>query len=127
VFKRGRSFFVQNTGKGRKIQIEFVSANPTGPLHLGHGRGAALGAALTNILREAGYNVSTEYYINDAGKQVELLGLSVYVALQKLFGKEMELPEECYKGEYINELAKEIYDLYKNDLKDKSFDEAGDL
>ncbi|WP_028844691.1 arginine--tRNA ligase [Thermodesulfovibrio thiophilus] len=125
--KEEEAFFVQNTGKGRKIQIEFVSANPTGPLHLGHGRGAALGAALANILREAGYNVSTEYYINDAGKQVELLGLSVYVALQKLFGKEMELPEECYKGEYINELAKEIYDLYKNDLKDKSFDEAGDL
>lgn len=127
LLKLGELFFIQNTGNGKKIQIEFVSANPTGPLHLGHGRGAALGAALANILKEAGYNVSTEYYINDAGKQVEILGLSVYMALQNLFGKNLEMPEECYKGDYINEIAKEIYELYGNSLQDKDFEEIGDF
>lgn len=127
LLKKGESFFIQDIGKRKKIQIEFVSANPTGPLHLGHGRGAALGMALTNILKEAGYSVSTEYYINDAGKQIELLGLSVYTALQKLFGKEFEFPDECYKGEYINELAKEIFENYKDKIKWKSFDEVGDF
>jgi arginyl-tRNA synthetase len=125
LLKKGESFFFRNIGDGKKIQIEFVSANPTGPLHLGHGRGAAVGSALANILTEAGYNVSTEYYINDAGKQVELLGLSVYIALQRLFGKEIQMPDECYKGEYIFELAKEVYELYSNDLKDRSFEEIG--
>lgn len=127
LLNEGEKFLIQNIGKGKKIQIEFVSANPTGPLHLGHGRGAALGAALSNILKEAGYNVSTEYYINDAGKQVELLGLSVYIALQKFFGKELPMPEDCYKGEYIHEIAKEIYESYGDSLKDKSFDEIGDF
>jgi len=127
LLKLGELFFTQNIGNGKKIQIEFVSANPTGPLHLGHGRGAALGAALANILKEAGYNVFTEYYINDAGKQVEILGLSVYIALQNLFGKNLEMPEECYKGEYINEIAKELYDLYGNSLQNKEFDEIADF
>jgi len=127
LLKLGELFFTQNIGNGKKIQIEFVSANPTGPLHLGHGRGAALGAALANILKEAGYSVSTEYYINDAGKQVEILGLSVYIALQNLFGKHLEMPEECYKGDYINEIAKELYDLYGDRLKDKEFDEIADF
>ncbi|MDI6864277.1 arginine--tRNA ligase [Thermodesulfovibrio yellowstonii] len=127
LLKLGELFFTQNIGNGKKIQIEFVSANPTGPLHLGHGRGAALGAALANILKEAGYNVFTEYYINDAGKQVEILGLSVYIALQNLFGKNLKMPEECYKGEYINEIAKELYDLYGNSLQNKEFDEIADF
>jgi len=125
LLNKGNEFFTQNIGKGKKIQIEFVSANPTGPLHLGHGRGAAVGQALANILKEAGFDVSTEYYINDAGRQVELLGLSVYIALQKIFGKDMPIPEDCYKGEYINELAKEIYESYGEHLKEKSFDEVG--
>jgi arginyl-tRNA synthetase len=125
LLNKGNEFFAQNIGKGKKIQIEFVSANPTGPLHLGHGRGAAVGQALANILKEAGFDVSTEYYINDAGRQVELLGLSVYIALQKIFGKDMPIPEDCYKGEYINELAKEIYESYGKHLKEKSFDEVG--
>ena len=125
LLNKGNEFFTQNIGKGKKIQIEFVRANPTGPLHLGHGRGAAVGQALANILKEAGFDVSTEYYINDAGRQVELLGLSVYIALQKIFGKDMPIPEDCYKGEYINELAKEIYESYGEHLKEKSFDEVG--
>ncbi|MCX8034398.1 MAG: arginine--tRNA ligase, partial [Thermodesulfovibrio sp.] len=127
LLEKGEDFFTLSIGKGKKIQIEFVSANPTGPLHLGHGRGAAVGQALANILREAGYNVSTEYYINDAGRQVELLGMSVYVALQRLTGKDIQMPDDCYKGEYINELAKEIYQLYGNELIDKDFEEIGDI
>lgn len=127
LLERWDDFFTLDIGKGRKIQIEFVSANPTGPLHLGHGRGAAVGQALANILREAGYNVSTEYYINDAGRQVELLGMSVYIALQRLIVKDIEMPEECYKGEYINELAKEIYQLYRDEIINKDFEEISSI
>lgn len=127
LLRKEEAFFVRNIGKGRKIQIEFVSANPTGPLHLGHGRGAAIGSSLTNILREAGYQVWTEYYINDAGRQVELLGLSVYFALQKLFGHDFPMSEEYYKGDYINELAEEIYKIYGDDLRNKSFEEIGSV
>lgn len=127
LLEKGDDFFILDIGKGRKIQIEFVSANPTGPLHLGHGRGAAVGQALANILRESGYDVSTEYYINDAGRQVELLGMSVYIALQRLGGKDIKMPDECYKGEYINELAKEIYQIYGNELIDKDFEEISDI
>lgn len=127
VIRDGESYFVENLGGGKKIQIEFVSANPTGPLHLGHGRGAAIGAAIANILKEAGYNVLTEYYINDAGRQVELLGMSVYIAYQRLLGKDIPMCEDCYKGDYIYEIAQEIYEIYKDTFKDKSFDEVSDL
>src|SRR4030042_2537868 len=81
-------FLREDIGKGRRVQIEFISANPTGPLHLGHGRGGATGEALSNLLKAAGYNVEREYYINDAGKQVKLLGLSVFARYQKLLGIE---------------------------------------
>ncbi|MEJ5226500.1 arginine--tRNA ligase [Thermodesulfovibrio sp.] len=127
LLEKEEKFFITDIGKSRKVQIEFVSANPTGPLHLGHGRGAAIGSALSNILKEAGYEVTTEYYINDAGKQVEILGLSVYLALQRIWGKEVEFPEECYKGEYIKEIAQELYESYGDSIKDKSYEEVGDL
>ncbi len=123
----GEKFFSIDLGKGKKIQIEFVSANPTGPLHLGHGRGAAVGQALANILKEAGFHVHTEYYINDAGRQIELLGMSVYVALQRLNGKDLPMPDDCYKGEYINEIAQEINEKYGQQIYEKSFDEVGDF
>lgn len=127
LLDKGEKYFSINIGKGKRVQIEFVSANPTGPLHLGHGRGAAVGQALANLLREAGFNVSTEYYINDAGRQVELLGLSVYVALQRLMGRDIEMPEDCYRGDYIFELARDIYKLYGDSLREKSFDEIKDF
>src|SRR4030042_5577093 len=88
------SFLREDIGKGKKIQIEFISANPTGPLHLGHGRGGATGEALSNLLKAAGYNVEREYYINDAGKQAKLLGLSVFARYQQLLGIEYPFPEE---------------------------------
>ncbi|MBI3591969.1 MAG: arginine--tRNA ligase, partial [Nitrospirae bacterium] len=101
-------FITENIGKGKRIQIEFVSANPTGPMHLGHGRGAALGAALAGLLQEAGYNVEREFYINDAGRQVKLLGLSVFAKYKQLCGMEYPFPEDGYRGDYIKDLAKEF-------------------
>ncbi|RJR21315.1 MAG: arginine--tRNA ligase [Nitrospiraceae bacterium] len=113
-------------GKGARIQVEFVSANPTGPLHIGHGRGAAVGSALCNILKAAGYDVQKEFYINDAGLQVKLLGRSVYARYQQLHGNDVPFPEDGYKGDYIADIAK---DLQKNDgdlyLK-VPFDECGE-
>jgi arginyl-tRNA synthetase len=97
-------------GKGQKVQVEFVSANPTGPLHIGHGRGAAVGNALCNLLSAAGFDVQREYYINDAGLQVRLLGLSVYTIYQHLLGNLINFPEDGYRGEYIKEIAEEIRD-----------------
>jgi arginyl-tRNA synthetase len=102
------SFLREDIGKGKRVQIEFISANPTGPLHLGHGRGGATGEALSNLLKAAGYNVEREYYINDAGKQVKLLGLSVFACYQQLLGIEYLFPEEGYRGGYIEDIANEI-------------------
>ncbi len=97
-----------NTGEGRKVQVEYVSANPTGPLHIGHGRGAAVGDSLARILRFTGHEVETEYYLNDAGRQMRLLGLAVYVRAQQQQGQDVELPEECYKGDYIKDIAADV-------------------
>ncbi len=97
-----------NIGKGRKLQVEFVSANPTGPLHVGHGRGAAVGDSVANILSFCGYDVQREYYVNDSGRQIRTLGLSVYLRLRQLMGQTIDFPEDCYQGEYIRDLAREI-------------------
>ncbi len=95
-------------GQKRKVNIEYVSANPTGPLHIGHGRGAAVGDSVTRILRFAGYEVGTEYYINDAGRQMRLLGLSTWLRVQELCNMPFEFPEDYYKGDYIIDIAKEM-------------------
>ena len=105
LLKEKDGFIREDIGKGKRVQIEFVSANPTGPLHLGHGRGAALGAALSNLLNEAGFRVKREFYINDAGRQVRLLGLSVFARYKQLSGIEHQFPEDGYRGDYIAELA----------------------
>ena len=102
------SFLREDIGKNKKVQIEFISANPTGPLHLGHGRGGATGEALSNLLKAAGYTVEREYYINDGGRQVKLLGLSVFARYQQLLGIQYPLPEEGYRGGYIEEIASAI-------------------
>ena len=98
--------------KDEKVQVEFVSANPTGPLHVGHGRGAAFGSALVNLLRAAGYNVESEYYINDAGNQINNLALSVDARYKELLGKPCEFPENGYHGHDIVETAQQIIDKY---------------
>jgi arginyl-tRNA synthetase len=98
----------RNLGEGRRVQVEFVSANPTGPLHIGHGRGAATGDVLANILAACGYEVEREYYINDAGNQMDTLGRSLYYRYQELLGEEIEFPEGHYQGDYMRDLAREL-------------------
>jgi len=127
VLKGERSSIIRIDGTGKKINVEFVSANPTGPLHLGHGRGAAVGMAIVNLLRKAGYSVTAEYYINDAGRQVRLLGESVFARYKELLGIPYPLPEEGYKGDYITEIASEILNSIGLRYKDSTFEEAADF
>jgi arginyl-tRNA synthetase len=127
LLKYSSSFLQQDIGKGRKVQIEFISANPTGPLHLGHGRGGATGDALANLLSAAGFRVEREYYINDAGKQVKLLGQSVFARYQQLLGTEYTFPEEGYKGRYIEDIAEEIREKYGNAYLQTSFNNVSDF
>lgn len=97
-----------NIGQGQRVQVEFVSANPTGPLHVGHGRGAAVGDAIANLLEAVGYRVEREYYINDAGSQMHLLGESVWARHLEAGGEKVQLPDGGYRGEYIRELADQV-------------------
>ena len=112
IIKSGAGYGQSEIGRGQKVQVEFVSANPTGPLHVGHGRGAAVGDALSNILKFAGYQVSKEYYINDAGRQVLTLGESVRLRIEELNGKAIEFPQDFYKGEYIKDIAADYIEKY---------------
>jgi arginyl-tRNA synthetase len=114
-------------GKGAKIQVEFVSANPTGPLHIGHGRGAAVGSALCNILKAAGFDVQKEFYINDAGLQVKLLGRSVYARYQQLLGNNVPFSEDGYKGDYVEDIAKDIHEREGDKYLNKTYEECGEL
>jgi len=95
-------------GAGRRVLVEYVSANPTGPLHVGHGRGAAVGQAVVRLLDAIGYDAVSEYYINDAGRQMKLLGASVYARYQELSGHTVEFPEDGYHGSYITSVAQQI-------------------
>lgn len=92
----------------RKVQVEFVSANPTGPLHVGHGRGAAYGASLANVLDAAGYAVTREYYVNDAGRQMDILALSTWLRYLELHGAELAFPKNAYQGGYVRDMAQQI-------------------
>jgi len=116
-----------NIGQGRKVQVEYVSANPTGPLHIGHGRGAAVGDSLTRILRFTGHEVETEYYLNDAGRQMRLLGLAVWVRYQQTCGIEIEFPEDCYRGDYIKDISAALLAEKSKALLDLPEEEALDL
>lgn len=108
ILADGEKFGDSNMGKGSKIQLEFVSANPTGPLHVGNGRGAILGSALARVLKAAGYQVEQEYYINDAGTQVKTFSRSLYARYQQIQNIDAEMPSDGYQGTYITDLAKEI-------------------
>jgi arginyl-tRNA synthetase len=127
LLKEKKGFLRGDFGKGRKVLIEFVSANPTGPLHLGHGRGAATGEALSNLLQAAGYKIKREYYINDAGKQVRLLGLSVFARYQQSFGVEYPFPDEGYRGGYIDDITKEIIKREKEKFIRADFNKVSDF
>ncbi len=108
IYEKGDEFGKLPPKNAGKIQVEYVSANPTGPLHVGHGRGAAFGSALVNLLRTAGYDVESEYYINDAGNQMDNLAKSVNARYLELFGKEVTFPEDGYHGADIVDTAKRI-------------------
>ncbi|PIU57501.1 MAG: arginine--tRNA ligase [Deltaproteobacteria bacterium CG07_land_8_20_14_0_80_38_7] len=104
-------------GQNKKVQVEFVSANPTGPLHIGHGRGAVYGDVLANVLKTAGYDVTKEYYVNNAGVQILTLGRSIYLRYQELQGKKIEFPEECYQGSYIIDIARYLLENEADKIK----------
>ena len=105
ITEQGNKYGCSNIGAGTKIQVEFVSANPTGPLHIGHGRGAVVGDAVAAVLQAAGFEVQREYYINDAGNQVLILGRSILLRLRELQGETIEFPEDGYQAPYIIDLA----------------------
>jgi len=108
ILGAGESYGNLVLGKGKNIQVEFVSVNPTGPLHVGHGRGAVLGSTLADVLSTSGYSVEREYYLNDIGNQIELFGHSLYVRYLQYLGKEADIPPDGYYGSYMIDLAKEI-------------------
>ncbi len=110
ILAAGKNYGTIGTGKGRKVQVEFVSINPTGPLHVGHGRGAILGSTLSNVLTAAGCNTEKEYYFNDAGNQINTFKRSLYARYLQVCGKEAEVPADGYHGNYMTDIAKEILD-----------------
>lgn len=108
ILREGVSYGHGAAGHGQRIQVEFVSANPTGPLHVGHGRGAAYGASLANILEAAGYAVTREYYINDAGRQMDILALSTWLRYLEFAGVMVPFPKNAYQGDYVRDMAAQI-------------------
>ena len=105
VLSQAAHFGCNELGQGLKVQVEFVSANPTGPLHVGHGRGAAFGMSLANVLGAAGYKVSREYYVNDAGRQMDILALSTWLRYLELNGVHVAFPANAYQGSYVRDMA----------------------
>ena len=126
VLRQGRDYGSVNLGSGKNIQVEFVSANPTGPLHIGHGRGAAVGDVVARILAFTGWNVQREYYVNDSGLQIQTLGKSTQARYFELLGRESNFPETGYKGEYIYDLAREIIELEGSKFLDVPREESLD-
>jgi arginyl-tRNA synthetase len=110
ILDQGADYGRSGVGGGQRVQVEFVSANPTGPLHVGHGRIAAVGDVLANLLEATGHQVEREYYINDLGKQITTLGLSLLARYRECFGEPAALPEGGYQGDYLKALAKEVAD-----------------
>ena len=108
ITAKGEKYGTSQAGQGRKVQVEFVSANPTGPLHIGHGRGAAVGDAVAAILQAVGFDVQREYYVNDAGNQVATLGRSIWMRLREQNGETLVFPEDGYQGKYIRDLAAQL-------------------
>ncbi len=108
----GENYGRSSLGKHAKVQVEFVSANPTGPLHVGHGRGAAYGASLASVLSFAGYNVAREYYVNDAGRQMDILALSTWLRYLEQHGVVVPFPPNAYQGDYVKDMARQITEAH---------------
>lgn len=109
ILEQGERFGLSTIGAGRPVQVEFVSANPTGPLHVGHGRGAAYGASVANLLEAAGFKVHREYYINDAGRQMDILAVSVWLRYLELCGERFGFPSNGYRGDYVYDIAAALH------------------
>jgi arginyl-tRNA synthetase len=124
VYDQNENYGSSTMGSGTRVQVEFVSANPTGPLHVGHGRGAAVGDSVARVLKFCGYDVQKEYYINDSGRQINTLGRSVFIRYLEKNGQERPFPDDCYQGDYILDLASEILDKHGTSLLDMDEDQA---
>ncbi len=112
VLEQRHAYGRVEVGGGRKVQVEFVSANPTGPLHVGHGRGAAYGASLASLLEAAGFAVTREYYVNDAGRQMDILALSTWLRYLEIAGAQLEFPPNAYQGDYVRDMARQIFEAH---------------
>jgi arginyl-tRNA synthetase len=119
VLEAGRDYGRSDMGKGEKVNVEYVSANPTGPMHVGHGRGAVFGDALANLLAFTGHKVTREYYINDAGAQVDVLARSAYLRFREALGENIAIPEGLYPGEYLKSVGKDLAQAHGPSLKDR--------
>jgi arginyl-tRNA synthetase len=110
ILQAGAAYGRLDLGGRKRVQVEFVSANPTGPLHVGHGRGAAYGASLSNVLEAAGFDVTREFYINDAGRQMDILALSTWLRYLEWCGERPAFPENAYRGQYVREMARRLHE-----------------
>ncbi len=117
IHDQGIDFGQSQVGAGKKVQVEFVSANPTGPLHVGHGRGAAYGSVVADLLEAVGFNVHREYYVNDAGRQMDILATSIWLRYLEECGEPVRFPDNGYRGEYVSDIARDIYRNAKNDYR----------
>jgi arginyl-tRNA synthetase len=118
IIAEGDDFGSTEVGKGQKVQVEYVSVNPTGPIHVGHARGAVLGSVLSSVLSAAGYDVSREYYLNDAGNQIDLFHQSLYARYLQALGKDAQVPENGYQGQYMVELGQEMAQTHGSTFAD---------
>jgi len=115
ILNQGHDFGRSDIGAGKQVQVEFVSANPTGPLHVGHGRGAAYGATVADLLEAVGFNVHREYYVNDAGRQMDILATSVWLRYLALCGEDFQFPTNGYKGDYVLDIAAILHQEHSDD------------
>ncbi|MBO1926462.1 arginine--tRNA ligase [Thiomicrorhabdus sp. 6S2-11] len=122
VFEKADDYGRCNVGQGKSVLVEFVSANPTGPLHVGHGRGAAYGASVANLLDAAGFDVCREYYVNDAGRQMDILATSVWLRYLEQCGEEFAFPSNGYKGDYIFDIASQVRNQFAETLQKPAFE-----
>jgi arginyl-tRNA synthetase len=117
IHEAGRQFGLSTVGAGKKVQVEFVSANPTGPLHVGHGRGAVYGSVVADLLTAVGFDVHREYYVNDAGRQMDILTTSIWLRYLEECGEVVPFPSNGYRGEYVREIAWAIHKKAQNDYR----------
>jgi len=117
IHELGHSFGLSTMGMGKKVQVEFVSANPTGPLHVGHGRGAAYGSAVSDLLEAVGFEVHREYYVNDAGRQMDILATSIWLRYLEVCGEHVTFPSNAYRGDYARNIAVDIYNNDKDNYR----------